>query len=131
MLIKQILLFLPGLGFLFGKAPDKYLLAYETKDQLHLVREKIVLYALAHGNRAAADRFECHRNTVSKWKSRYKQQGIEGLKDHSRAPHKRGDSANQLKIQYDLWPSNMALKRILYFGALETKLQLDGQAEIV
>lgn len=65
----------------------QYLLAYQTKSQMHLIREKIVLHALAHGNEDAADRFECHRNTVSKWKSRYKKQGIEGLKDQSRAPH--------------------------------------------
>lgn len=149
----------------------QYLLAYQTKSQMHLIREKVVQYAMEHGNEEAADRFECHRNTVSKWKSRYKEQGIEGLKDQSRAPNhiphkiidpvivkeicdKRDDSgysANRLKIQYDLWPSNMAINRILnengkiddptnkgqqkqdlwhikqHFKALETKLQLDGK----
>lgn len=149
----------------------QYLLAYQTKSQMHLIREKIVQYALLHGNEAAVIKFECHRNTVSKWKGRYEEFGLEGLKDQSRAPHhiphkivdaaiiqeicdKRDDSgygANRLKMQYDLWPSNMAINRILHenekindptnkeqqkqdlwhikqhFKALETKLQLDGK----
>ena len=149
----------------------KYLLAYETKSQMHIIREKIVLYATSFGNKEASNKFECHRNTVSKWKSRYKKYGVEGLKDQSRAPHhiphkiidpvivkevcdKRDDtgySANRLKMQYDLKPSNMAINRILnendkideptnknqqkqdlwcikkHFKTLETKLQLDGK----
>ena len=149
----------------------KYILAYQTKSQMHLIREKIVAFAKEYGNAEAANRFECHRNTVSKWMQRYKINGIEGLKDQSRAPHriphkitdpaiiqeicdKRDDSgysANRLKMQYDLWPSNMAINRILrendkldepsnknqqkedlwhikqHFKTLETKLQLDGK----
>jgi len=149
----------------------QYLLAYQTKSQMHIIREKIAQYALTHGNEEAARKFECHRNTVSKWKGRYQKWGIEGLKDQSRAPHyiphkitdpaivqeicnRRDDSgygANRLKIQYGLWPSNMAINRILnekgkieeptnknwqkqdlwhikqHFKALETKLQLDGK----
>jgi transposase len=149
----------------------QYLLAYQTKSQMHLIREKIVLYALAYGNQAAVDKFECHRNTVSKWKNRYKKHGLEGLTDQSRAPHhiphkiidqktiddicdrrdESGYGANRLKIQYDLWPSSMAINRILHehdkiepvdnkeaqkedlwhikrhFKTLETKLQLDGK----
>jgi transposase len=149
----------------------QYLLAYQTKSQMHLIREKIVLHAMTHGNEEAAKRFECHRNTVSKWKGRYQKEGINGLKDYSRAPHhiphkitdpaivqeicdKRDDSgygAFRLKMQYDLWPSNMAINRILnengkieepgnkedqkedlwhikqHFKTLETKLQLDGK----
>ena len=111
----------------------QYLLAYQTKSQMHLIREKVVQYAIIHGNEEAADKFECHRNTVSKWKIRYRKDGLEGLKDQSRAPHhiphkiideaiiqeicdKRDDSgygANRLKIQFGLTPSNMAINRIL------------------
>ena len=112
----------------------KYFLAYQTKSQMHLIRERIVLYAIDHGNEAAAVTYECHRNTVSKWKARYKEKGIEGLKDRSRAPHhiphkivdpvaiktieeKRDDTgygSNRLKKQFSLGQSNMAINRILH-----------------
>lgn len=112
----------------------KYLLAYQTKSQMHLIREQMVKYALEHGNEAAAEEFECHRNTISKWKNKFKKAGKEGLKDTSRAPcniphkikdekiindicEKRDDTgygANRLKMQFGLIPSNMAINRILH-----------------
>jgi hypothetical protein len=63
----------------------KYLEAYQGKCQLEAVRKKMVQYADEHGPLAAADVFECHRNTVSKWKTREK--SGESLKDRSRRPH--------------------------------------------
>lgn len=110
----------------------KYILAYQTKSQMHMIREQVVKYALEHGNKKAAEEFECHRNTVSKWKNRGKKK--ESLKDRSRAPrnipHKIDDqtivddicrkrdatgySSFRLKMQYDLKPSNMAINRILH-----------------
>lgn len=114
----------------------KYLLAYQTKSQMHLIREQIVKYADENGNKAATEEFECHRNTVSKWKGRYKQEGSEGLKNLSRAPHniphkiideevikeildkrdEKGYGANRLKMQFGLKPSNNAINRILHEG---------------
>ena len=112
----------------------QYILAYQGKSKMDFIRKQIVFYALQHGNEAAAEKFECHRNTVSKWKNRFRRRGGEGLKDQSRAPHHiphkiidpkivkdickkrdaKGYGANRLKLQYGLEPSNMAINRILH-----------------
>ena len=114
----------------------KYLLAYKSKSQMHMIREKLVFCALTHGNEEAANKFECHRNTVSKWKNIYLKEGIEGLKNRSRAPHhiphkirdykiideildrrdETGYGAERLKMQFDLSPSVMTINRILHLG---------------
>lgn len=54
-----------------GELLMKYLDAYQGKCQLAAVRKKMALYAIKHGNLAASALFECHTNTVSKWKGRY------------------------------------------------------------
>ncbi len=64
----------------------QYILAYQTKSQMHFIREQIINYALKHGNEAAKNKFECHRNTVSKFLNRFKREGKEGLKNRFRAP---------------------------------------------
>lgn len=112
----------------------QYLLAYQTKSQMHLIRKLIVLYAMKHGNQSVADKYECHRNTVSKFVNRFKKEGEEALKDRSRAPHhiphkivdpaviddickkrdQTGYGSNRLKIQFDLEQSNMAINRIYH-----------------
>lgn len=116
----------------------KYLLAYKTKSQMHIVREEMVKYAIEHGNKETADKYECHRNTVSKWMNRYKEHGqdIVSLKNHSRAPHniphkiidaelieeilkerdEWGYGANRLKMQFGFRASNNAINRILHDG---------------
>jgi transposase len=111
----------------------QYILAYQSGSRMEMIREKIIHYAMKCGNEAAAKKFECHRNTVSKWKNRHKKKGQEGLKDLSRAPHniphkiidqeiikeicdKReedGYGSLRLKMQYGFSPSNMAINRIL------------------
>lgn len=149
----------------------KYLLAYQAKSQMALIRKQMVVYAQQYGQPAAVAKYECHRNTISKWVNRFEQAGEDGLKDRSRAPHhvphrivdakiiqdiliKRDDtgySANRLKHQFDLKPSNMAINRILHehdkiqpkkkkykhkldlwclkqdFKTFETKLQMDAK----
>ena len=50
----------------------QYILAYQGKSKMEFIRKQIVLYALQYGNEAAVEKYECHRNTVSKWKNRFK-----------------------------------------------------------
>ena len=108
-----------------------YCESYQEKHQLEAVRKAMARYAIEHSNEAAAKVFECHRNTVSAWKSRY-QKG-ESLSDQSRAPktipHKVSDQvliaricslrkeseygSERLEKQYDLPVSNMTIHRIL------------------
>ena len=49
-------------------------------------RLKMVEYAREHGKSAAAREFKTTRKTVRKWEHRYKQNGLEGLRDFSKAP---------------------------------------------
>ena len=49
-------------------------------------RLKMVEYAKKYGKSAAAREFKTTRKTVRKWVGRYEQNGLEGLKDLSRAP---------------------------------------------
>lgn len=111
----------------------KYLVAYEDGCQMERTRKQMALYAEEHGVQEAAKEFKCHRNTITKWKKRFKELGEEGLSDQSRAPHhiphkivdekivhqvcqlrnEKGYGAERLKYQYDLTPSHMAIHRIL------------------
>ncbi len=111
----------------------KYIEAYQAKSQMDLIRKNMVKYALKHGNEKAAETYECHRNTVSKFINRFKKEGKEGLKNRSRAPHniphklidpkainfiveKRdedGYGSFRLKMQHDMPWSNMAINRVL------------------
>jgi len=112
----------------------KYSLAYQGRNKLELTRKAIVECAIIHGNNIAAEEFECHRNTVSKWKNVYLKANKDknALKDRSRAPknipHKIDDPKTvnkilslrdetgygslRLKMQYNLEPSNTAINRI-------------------
>jgi len=111
----------------------RYLEAYQAKSQMELIRKAMIVYAQKYGVKRAASCYECHRNTVSKWLNRFRKQKEAGLKDKSRAPHsiphkideptiidkicslrdEKGYGSERLKIQYDLFPSNMAIHRIL------------------
>ena len=111
----------------------EYILAYKSKSRMHLIREHMVSYALKYGNKKAAKKFDCHRNTISKWKNRYLLNGIKGLKDYSRDPKyiphkiidtalidkicklrkKTGYGAEFLEKQFDLPVSHNAIHRIL------------------
>lgn len=56
-----------------------------SPDQFAL-RHEVVRYAVAHGNHAAARRYECSRNTVKLWRRRW-EAGDDSFADHSRRPH--------------------------------------------
>ena len=49
-------------------------------------RLKMVEWAIVNGNSSSSIKFETTRKTVRKWVGRYKQNGLEGLKELSRAP---------------------------------------------
>ncbi|HOV23182.1 MAG TPA: helix-turn-helix domain-containing protein [Candidatus Marinimicrobia bacterium] len=51
-------------------------------------RLKIVHYALDSSVNKAAEEFSTTRKTVRKWIKRYLSEGISGLVDHSRHPHR-------------------------------------------
>jgi transposase len=53
------------------------------------LRRELVLYAQAHGIRAAARRLGCARNTVRLWLRRFATSGNDGLADRSRRPHRQ------------------------------------------
>ena len=53
------------------------------------LRRELVIYAQAHGIRAAGRRFGCSRNTVRLWLRRFLQGGNDGLQDHSRCPRRQ------------------------------------------
>jgi transposase len=111
----------------------QYILAYESGSKMELIRDQMIRYALKHGNEAAAEKYECHRNTVSKWKNRHNKEGSQGLKDRSRAPHniphkiidpkrikaicaardEEGYGSFRLKMEYGFEESNMTINRIL------------------
>ena len=59
-----------------------------TEEQIS-IRQKIVRYAQLHGNKPAARYYGCDVRTVREWKKRFKEQGTGGLKNKSRAPHRR------------------------------------------
>ncbi|BCW94442.1 MAG: hypothetical protein KatS3mg007_2336 [Thermoanaerobaculum sp.] len=69
--------------------PHRYCAMIRTKDPKHAVRCALVRYATRHGIRAAAREFGCSRNTVRTWLRRFQRQGLQGLSDRSRAPHRR------------------------------------------
>ena len=51
------------------------------------IRLTLVKYARAHGVRAAMRHYGCARNTVRHWLREYEENGLEGLRDRSQAPH--------------------------------------------
>jgi len=64
-----------------------YTILKESKDNFW-IREKLIKYALAYGNKPAAREFNTTVKTVRKWVKRYLAKGEEGLKDRSRRPNK-------------------------------------------
>lgn len=111
----------------------QYILAYQADSDMRLIRKHMVLFAQKHNNQKAAEVYECHRNTVSKWRKRYEKYGDAGLEDIPRTPKniphrivdpkilkqvcdlrkQTGYSSERLKHQFGLAPSNMAIHRIL------------------
>ena len=108
-----------------------YELMRKSKDIKYL-RHKMVLGAQEHGIKPTARLFNTSPKTVRKWLRRWKEQGWEGLSDHSRAPKKPfrritpqqrkqavdlkkelpSWGAKRIKRDYELKISDKALRRI-------------------
>jgi transposase len=102
----------------------------EKKDSVKL---DVVRYAQLHGNKPAARRFGCSKNTVKLWRHRYEEQAMTGLQDRRKGPncipHKTSKEEEQdiikyrkkspcygpkrLKWAYDINASEGAIARIL------------------
>jgi transposase len=59
-----------------------------TEEQIS-IRQKIIRYAQQNGNNAAARHYGCDVRTVRTWRRRFESHGAGGLKNKSRAPHRR------------------------------------------
>ncbi|MBP9840836.1 MAG: helix-turn-helix domain containing protein [Simkaniaceae bacterium] len=57
----------------------------DSKEQI-IFRQKIVQYAQIHGNKPAARKYGCSKNTIKTWRRRFEAQGTTGLQNKSRAP---------------------------------------------
>src|ERR1700752_2513965 len=113
-------------------APPRYFdLIREMRDAYNH-RLRLVQHARQHGIKPAARAFATTVPTVRKWLRRFKQQGLSGLRERSRAhrhcPHKTSPEIEQqvlalrhklptfgaarLKREFDLPVSHMAIQRI-------------------
>ena len=113
--------------------PGDYATMTRSKDHRFDLRLHLVRHAVTHGVRPTAETFGTSRNTVRKWLRRFQQEGLQGLKERSRAPktcpHKTprqierrviaqrkrtpGFGAKRLKREFELKPSVGAIARIL------------------
>ena len=115
--------------------PPSYRNTMEGKDKEARFqhRLRLVRHAQDYGLRATARAFRCERNTVRKWVRRYEAEGVRGLEEKSRAPHRIPHKTSKaeekkviearkkvpnfgpirLKEWFDLQPSKNAIGRIL------------------
>jgi Helix-turn-helix domain len=68
-----------------SNAPPYYAMI-RADDPHFALRHNLVMHPRQHGIKAAARHFQCGRNTVRKWVRRYRQDHLQGLLAHSRAP---------------------------------------------
>lgn len=71
-------------------SPPSYRSMMEGKDKeaRFQFRLRMVRHAQEHGIRDAARVYGCERNTVRDWLRRYEAEGVKGLEERSRAPHR-------------------------------------------
>lgn len=118
-----------------------YCMIVMQKNPRFSFRKELVQYTESYGIKAATRRFCCSRNTVRKWYRRFKEHGLRGLNELSRAPrhcpHKTSPEqekkviearnimpaygAERLKEEFELKPSCGAIKRILRQNGLTKK----------
>jgi transposase len=109
-----------------------------TRAKKDAVKLDIIRYAQRLGNKAAARRFGCSKNTVKLWRRRYETQGMFGLEDCRRGPndipHKTSSEEEKriiecrmkapcygpkrLKWAYNIQASEGAIARILKVNGL-------------
>jgi len=76
----------------------------KDKTLIYNFRREIVEYYLeGHSYRNTAEHFNVNKNTVVKWVKRYREQGLEGLKDRKRSPrvvwNKKGKEVEDLVVK--------------------------------
>jgi transposase len=71
-------------------SPPRYrsMMEGKDKDACFQFRLRLVRHAQEYGVRATAKAYLCSRNTVRLWLRRYEAEGVRGLEEHSRAPHR-------------------------------------------
>ena len=124
------------------KYPVKYSTIMKAKDKAYRyhMRLQLVKDAKNLGIKPTARLWRCSKNTVKKWLRRYEANGLQGLKDKSRAPKscphktsekiekqvveirkKAGFSAKRLKEEFDIPCSHGAIERIIKEHGLTKK----------
>jgi len=81
-----------------------------------LRREMVDFYFSSHSYRDTAEFFEVNVKTVIKWVKRYKEEGLEGLKDRKRAPN-----VVHNKTKKEVEDLIIALRKQSHFGAKRLK----------
>jgi len=84
------------------------------------VRLRLAKDAIRDGIRPTARRWDCARNTVRRWKRRYEQEGLQGLRERSHAPH-----SCPHKIPAELEEKITELRRRSGFGPRRLKEEFD------
>ena len=103
---------------------EYYLIIRDMSNRFNY-RLRIVEYALEHGISQAAEEYWSTRKTVRKWVKRYKEGGLEGLKDRRKAPKriphklKLEDEAKivELRQKHPSWGSRRLLERYQVKGS--------------
>ena len=129
--------------------PSNYYAMIRSKNHKFDLRIHLVRYALEYGIRQTERHFQCSRNTVRKWLRRYEAEGLKGLEDRSRAPHRiphktsqeeedqvirqrlrtPGFGAERLKREFELSPGIGAIKRIIRQNGLTRKRKRKHQTK--
>jgi transposase len=81
-----------------------------------LRREMVDYYLRGHSYRETAEFFEVNFKTIIKWVKRYKEEGLEGLKDRKRAPY-----VVHNKTKKEVEDLVVALRKQSHFGARKLK----------
>ena len=119
----------------------EYYTMIRTQNHRFELRRAMVECALTHGVNEAVRRFLTTKPTVRKWRNRYQAEGITGLYERSRRPHRcphktppadealviaqrrktPGFGPERLKREFGLRPSSGAISRILRSNGLTRK----------
>jgi transposase len=126
-----------------------YRVIVNSKNHKYDLRLHMVRFAIKHGIHAAVREYGCSRNTVRKWLRQFEDDGLEGLKEQSRAPHScphktsksverkiielrkklPGFGARRLKYEFEVPASEGAIRRIIRQQGLVRKRKRKHQTK--
>jgi len=98
-----------------------YYEALKQMKNVYDIRKKIIEYAKIFGISAAANKYSTTRKTVRKWLNRYKEEGLKGLSDKSRAPKSSPLKIKKEEEEYIL----SKRKKHPYMGAERLKMEFN------